>query len=99
MRWTHTPGTPVSSGLPWAQNGRKPPAFQAQIDGWWVSKGSRINVNLGVCVRTHPGSLRTVHVFDGAGDGNRTHVRSLGSFYTAIVRRPLTQLFDCTPLS
>src|SRR5208282_1303554 len=27
----------------------------------------------------------------GAGDGNRTHVRSLGSFYTAIVRRPL----DC----
>ena len=25
---------------------------------------------------------------DGAGDGNRTHVRSLGSFYTAIVRRP-----------
>src|SRR5580700_9140409 len=24
----------------------------------------------------------------GAGDGNRTHVRSLGSFYTAIVRRP-----------
>ena len=25
----------------------------------------------------------------GAGDGNRTHVRSLGSFYTAIVRRPL----------
>ena len=26
----------------------------------------------------------------GAGDGNRTHVRSLGSFYTAIVRRPLS---------
>jgi len=25
----------------------------------------------------------------GAGDGNRTRVRSLGSFYTAIVRRPL----------
>ena len=25
----------------------------------------------------------------GAGGGNRTHVRSLGSFYTAIVRRPL----------
>ena len=25
----------------------------------------------------------------GAGDGDRTHVRSLGSFYTAIVRRPL----------
>jgi hypothetical protein len=36
----------------------------------------------------------------GAGDGNRTHVRSLGSFYTAIVRRPLTlQLIDYTPLS
>jgi hypothetical protein len=31
---------------------------------------------------------RTVKV-SGAGDGNRTHVRSLGSFYTAIVRRPL----------
>jgi hypothetical protein len=28
----------------------------------------------------------------GAGDGNRTHVRSLGSFYTAIVRRPLWSL-------
>ncbi len=28
-------------------------------------------------------------VNSGAGDGNRTHVRSLGSFYTAIVRRPL----------
>src|SRR5437762_14271975 len=28
-------------------------------------------------------------LFSGAGDGNRTHVRSLGSFYTAIVRRPL----------
>jgi hypothetical protein len=28
----------------------------------------------------------------GAGDGNRTHVRSLGSFYTAIVRRPLNLL-------
>ena len=28
----------------------------------------------------------------GAGDGNRTHVRSLGSFYTAIVRRPLFSL-------
>ncbi len=28
----------------------------------------------------------------GAGDGNRTHVRSLGSFYTAIVRRPLANL-------
>ncbi len=25
----------------------------------------------------------------GAGDGNRTHVRSLGSFYIAIIRRPL----------
>jgi hypothetical protein len=31
----------------------------------------------------------------GAGDGNRTHVRSLGSFYTAIVRRPLF-VSDCT---
>jgi hypothetical protein len=29
---------------------------------------------------------------NGAGDGNRTHVRSLGSFYTAIVRRPLNLL-------
>ena len=25
----------------------------------------------------------------GAGDGNRTHVRSLGSFYSAIELRPL----------
>src|SRR5262245_60881393 len=40
------------------------------------------------------------NVIYGAGDGNRTHVRSLGSFYTAIVRRPLTfQLADYTPLS
>jgi hypothetical protein len=39
-----------------------------------------------------------VSVTFGAGDGNRTHVRSLGSFYTAIVRRPLTlQLIDYTP--
>jgi hypothetical protein len=35
-----------------------------------------------LCVRAGP------RVY-GAGDGNRTHVRSLGSFYTAIVRRPL----------
>ena len=33
--------------------------------------------------------VETYFWFDGAGDGNRTHVRSLGSFYTAIVRRPL----------
>ena len=32
---------------------------------------------------------RIISVY-GAGDGNRTHVRSLGSFYTAIVRRPLS---------
>jgi hypothetical protein len=31
---------------------------------------------------------RIIRIY-GAGDGNRTHVRSLGSFYTAIVRRPL----------
>jgi hypothetical protein len=36
---------------------------------------------------------RTVHLESGAGDGNRTHVRSLGSFYTAIVRRPLKLRF------
>ena len=36
----------------------------------------------------------------GAGDGNRTHVRSLGSFYTAIVRRPLVlNLIDYMRLS
>jgi hypothetical protein len=34
----------------------------------------------------------------GAGDGNRTHVRSLGSFYTAIVRRPPTLPSDYTQL-
>ncbi len=34
-----------------------------------------------------PALSRTERNF-GAGDGNRTHVRSLGSFYTAIVRRP-----------
>ena len=28
----------------------------------------------------------------GAGDGNRTHVRSLGSFYIAIIRRPLFRI-------
>jgi hypothetical protein len=28
-------------------------------------------------------------LFSGAGDGNRTHVKSLGSFYIAIIRRPL----------
>ena len=28
----------------------------------------------------------------GAGDGNRTHVRSLGSFHAAIARRPLVTL-------
>jgi hypothetical protein len=38
---------------------------------------------------------RWVKPYDGAGDGNRTHVRSLGSFYTAIVRRPLV-VSDCT---
>ena len=35
------------------------------------------------------GGAETAFYFVGAGDGNRTHVRSLGSFYTAIVRRPL----------
>jgi hypothetical protein len=37
----------------------------------------------------HPG-VKAIEssVSYGAGDGNRTHVRSLGSFYTAIVRRP-----------
>ena len=39
----------------------------------------------GYCV----GLSRTIPCAFGAGDGNRTHVRSLGSFYTAIVRRPL----------
>src|SRR6516165_688928 len=33
-----------------------------------------------------------INGYFGAGDGNRTHVRSLGSFYTAIVRRPLFAL-------
>ena len=41
----------------------------------------------------HLSGLRPVSY--GAGDGNRTHVRSLGSFYTAIVRRPLI-ISDCT---
>jgi DNA-binding beta-propeller fold protein YncE len=41
--------------------------------GMLVSKGSRINVNFANV---------------GAGDGNRTHVRSLGSFYSAIELRP-----------
>ena len=35
---------------------------------------------------------RAVQDLVGAGDGNRTRVRSLGSFYTAIVRRPLIPL-------
>ena len=51
--------------------------------GWEASKANCIN--------------RIFSIY-GAGDGNRTHVRSLGSFYTAIVRRPLTlQLIDYTP--
>jgi hypothetical protein len=29
----------------WAQNGRKTPPIWAQIGGWLVSKGSRINMN------------------------------------------------------
>jgi len=29
----------------WAQNGRKTPPVWAQIEGWLVSNGSRINVN------------------------------------------------------
>jgi hypothetical protein len=36
----------------------------------------------------------------GAGDGNRTHVRSLGSSYSAIELRPLAlNLVDYTRLS
>jgi hypothetical protein len=36
----------------------------------------------------------------GAGDGNRTRVRSLGSSYSAIELRPLAlNLVDCTSLS
>jgi hypothetical protein len=40
---------------------------------------------------SHNANLSDGHMYPivGAGDGNRTHVRSLGSFYTAIVRRPL----------
>jgi hypothetical protein len=36
---------PVLRRRTWAQNGRKTLAFWAQIGGWPVSKGSRINVN------------------------------------------------------
>jgi hypothetical protein len=36
---------------------------------------------------THVSGPDNVNV--GAGDGNRTHVRSLGSFYSAIELRPL----------
>src|SRR6266851_9692476 len=45
--------------------------------------------------RGQPCKTNWIIVSYGAGDGNRTHVRSLGSFYTAIVRRPLV-VSDCT---
>src|SRR6266700_4530153 len=47
------------------------------------------------CAQMRPSRDRKRSGFNklvGAGDGNRTHVRSLGSFYTAIVRRPLTSI-------
>ena|ERR1700678_849131 len=56
--------------------GRKTTPERAQIEESKVSKESRINRDFAEQIY-------------GAGDGNRTHVRSLGSFYTAIVRRPL----------
>src|SRR2546427_12340497 len=40
--------------------------------------------------------LNCINRVFGAGDGNRTHVRSLGSFYTAIVRRPLCRKINKT---
>src|SRR5438876_4067795 len=42
--------------------------------------------------RGQPCKTNCILARSGAGDGNRTHVRSLGSFYTAIVRRPLTSI-------
>lgn len=38
-------------------------------------------------------SLLESHVFSGAGGRNRTYIRSLESFYTAIVRCPPTALY------
>ena len=44
--------------------------------------------------------LLTRNNVSGAGDGNRTHVRSLGSSYSAIELRPLAlNLVDHTRLS
>jgi hypothetical protein len=42
-----------------------------------------------MCRTNQEGKRSGFNKLVGAGDGNRTHVRSLGSFYTAIVRRPL----------
>ena len=58
----------------WAQNGRKTPV-------------SRHKSRDGRCVRAAESTW--ILRISGAGDGNRIEVRSLGSFYTAIVRRPL----------
>src|SRR5262249_52040707 len=43
--------TPKAVCKTWAQSGHKTPAFGAQIEGWLVSKGGRINVNLSVVSR------------------------------------------------
>src|SRR6266478_6463303 len=61
---------------------------QRPIDGWRPS-GVQNRPFLGVFSATQPHKGNRIIKTYGAGDGNRTHVRSLGSFYTAIVRRPL----------
>jgi len=52
------------------------------------------------CAQLRPSWRRPVSIFNnlhGAGDGNRTHVRSLGSSYSAIELRPLAlNLVDYT---
>jgi hypothetical protein len=62
------------------------------LSGNVVSYGSKFTVS-------HTTTMHNNTVFtglneDGAGDGNRTHVSSLGSSRTAIVRHPL-ELRDC----
>src|SRR6266404_6066473 len=68
---------------------------QRPIDRRQRPSGVQNRPFLGVFSATQPRKGNRVIETYGAGDGNRTHVRSLGSFYTAIVRRPLV-VSDCT---
>jgi hypothetical protein len=65
----------------------RPEAHWDQFTGWDHHGTKTPNF---VAVFSWFSGVRTIEssLSYGAGDGNRTHVRSLESFYTAIVRRP-----------